>query len=358
MIVAGGGALRADAGEAILALAEILRSPVATTISGKGVVPETHPLAAGVAGSFGIPMVNTLLIESDCVVFIGSKAGQSPTLSWSVPRAAASVIHVDVDPEELGRNFRDTIGIVADARVGTQALALALRGRAVNSAWDHERIGEMRRGWWEGRIEYKAPPQPGVLKPQDVMRAMTALMTGNDVLVTDASLASGWGATRWQAQAMGRCFFAPRGLAGLGWGLPAAIGVATARRDQQRPGRVVCLAGDGGWAYSMAEVEPAARLALPIVSVILNNSRLAWIDHVAAGRFAGQTVSGQFLDVRFADAGRALGARSARVDALDEFKAAFQDTMQDPTAWVIEVRSCDVETPVLQPPLGTLRGGY
>ncbi len=360
MIVAGGGALRAGAGPDIQTLAEMLRCPVATTVTGKGLVPETHPLSVGVTGSFGIPMANSLLAESDCVVFVGTKAGQSTTLSWTLPAAGTPVVHIDVDPEEIGRNFRDSIGIVADARLGTQGLIDALRTTQVNSAWDLERISAMRREWWLGPIVYKETPRPGILKPQDVVRAIGTIMSDRDVLVTDASLASGWGASRWQIKARGRRFFAPRGLAGLGWGLPAAIGVATAVRDLEIRGRVVCLAGDGGWAYSMAEVEPAARVGLPIVSVVLNNSSLGWIKHVAAGRFAREVVSEGFLDVKFADAAGALGAAAERVDIVDRFESAFRTAMQDETSrpWVIEVRSCDVETPVLQPPAGTARGGY
>jgi acetolactate synthase-1/2/3 large subunit len=360
MIVAGGGALRANAGPDIVALAETMRCPVATTVSGKGVIPETHPLSVGVAGTFGIPMANTLLAESDCVTFIGSKAGQTVTLGWNVPRLDTPVVHIDVDPEELGRNYRETIALVADAQLGTQCLAEALRDTTVNSAWDLERIAGLRHEWWVGPVHYASAPSPGVVKPQDVVRVITKGMSDRDVLVTDASLASGWAASRWQVTVPGRRFFAPRGLAGLGWGLPAAIGVGTARRDLGHPGRVVCLAGDGGWAYSMAEVESAARLRLPIISVVLNNSSLAWIKHVAASRFGDEMVSEDFLDVSFAAAASALGATAERVNALDRFESAFLAASDDqtPRPWVIEVISCAVETPILQPPAGTSRSGY
>src|SRR5258707_11866331 len=109
-------------------------------------------------------------------------------------------------------------------------------------------------------------------------------MPDEDVFVSDASLASGWIGGRWQTRVAGRRFFAPRGLAGLGWGLPAAIGVSEAMSSGGIPaeGRVICVAGDGGWAYSLAEVETALRRRLPIVSVILNNSTLGWIRHSAA----------------------------------------------------------------------------
>lgn len=361
MIVAGGGALLAGAGAAVRALAETLGCPVATTLTGKGIIAETHPLSAGVAGRFGIPMANTLLQHADCVIFVGSKAGQSTTLGWTVPTLDTPVVQVDVDPEEIGRNYHDTVGLLADARLGTAALAEAMRGDQHDHDWDLERVAELRRQWWDGPVEYKRPPVPGVLKPQDLVRLMRELMREGDSIVSDASLASGWVASRWQARSAGRRFFAPRGLAGLGWGLPAAIGVATAWGGQADRGRLICLAGDGGWGYSMADVETAARQRLPIISVILNNSSLAWIKHSAANRYPGGMVSEDFIHVSYADAARALGATAERVTTLEQFEAVFKTALFDEAdrPWVIEATTCDIETPVLPSPTGApVAGGY
>jgi acetolactate synthase I/II/III large subunit len=361
MIVAGGGALHAGAEAAVQALAETLGCPVATTLTGKGVIAETHPLSAGVAGRFGIPMANTLLQQSDCAIFIGSKAGQSTTLGWTVPSLDAPVVQIDIDPEEIGRNYHDTVGLLADARLGTTALEEAVRADRRDHDWDLERVAGLRRQWWDGPVSYRRPPVPGVLKPQDLVRLMRELMREGDSIVSDASLASGWVASRWQARSAGRHVFAPRGLAGLGWGLPAAIGVSTAWRGHQDHGRLVCLAGDGGWGYSMADVETAARRRLPIISVILNNSSLAWIKHAAASRHPGGMVSEDFIEVSYGDAARALGATVERVSTLEQFEAAFKTARFDEAdrPWVIEATTCDIETPVLPSPTGEpARGGY
>ena len=355
MIVAGGGALIADAGEAVLALATRLGCPVATTVTGKGLVPENHALAVGTAGTFGVPAANDLLAEADAVVFIGSKAGQGTTMGWNVPAQETLVVHIDVDPDEIGRNYRNTIGIVADARLGTEALLAALGdtapGTGLDSGWDLAAIAERQRAWWTGPIEYKQPPVDGVCMPQDVVRAIRDATPGGAPLVTDASLSSGWGATRWQVREPGRKFLAPRGLAGLGWGLPAAVGVALAARDRGAAHKVVCLAGDGGWAYSMAEIETAARFQLPIVTVLLNNSVLGWIKHTAASRYPDEMVSERFLTVDFAAVARGLGAVSGRVSDLKGFAKAFGEAMADPInrPWVIEVTSSEFETPVVRP---------
>jgi acetolactate synthase-1/2/3 large subunit len=349
MIVAGGGALHAGAGAAVEALAELLGCPVATTVSGKGLVAETHPLSVGVAGRFGVPMANALLAAADLVIFIGCKTGQTTTNGWTLPELELPVVHIDVDPEEIGRNYRNTAGIFADAKLGTASLVGALRADRPATAWDQAKITKLRTDWWDGPITFKQAPKPGILKPQDLMRVMRGLMADRDLMVSDASLASGWIAGRWQICKAGRYSYAPRGLAGLGWGLPAAIGVSVALRGRPDAGRVVCLAGDGGWGYSMADVESAVRVGLPIIAIILNNSTLGWIKHSAANRYPGEMVSENFIDVRFAEAAGAMGANAASVSLLDDFRAAFQKALSDTSAtpWVIEVRSCDTETPVL-----------
>jgi acetolactate synthase-1/2/3 large subunit len=312
-------------------------------------VAETHPLSVGVAGRFGVPMANSLLAAADCVIFIGCKTGQTTTNGWTLPELDTPVVHIDVDPEEIGRNYRNSAGIFADARLGTAALVEALRARTPATTWDQARIARLRYEWWDGPVSYKEAPKPGILKPQDLIRIMRELMADGDLMVSDASLASGWIAGRWQICRAGRYSYAPRGLAGLGWGLPAAIGVSVALRGRPDAGRVVCLAGDGGWGYSMADVESATRIGLPIIAVVLNNSTLGWIKHSAATRYPGAMVSEDFIDVRYADAAGAMGASVASVTELEEFRSAFGKALADktPRPTVIEVRSCGVETPVL-----------
>lgn len=350
MVIAGGGVLLAHAEDELRTLVEKLNCPVATSLSGKGAIAETHPLCVGVAGRFGVPMANASLEEADLVVFIGCKTGQTTTLNWTLPYLDVPVIHLDVDPRELGRNYHNTTALVGDAKLGIAAMIAALGEGRLDNDWDRARIQEMRTSWWEGPIEFKEEPVEGVLKPQDMMRVVRQLMTDEDLFVSDASLASGWIAGRWEGYTSGRHYYAPRGLAGLGWGLPAAIGVAEALRDSGTPApRVVCLAGDGGWGYSLAEVETATRRQLPLICVVLNNSTLGWIRHSAAARYPDAMVSQDFIDVRYSAAAAAMGAQVAFADDLHDFevalKTAFDDQARRP--WVIEARTCGIETPVL-----------
>jgi acetolactate synthase-1/2/3 large subunit len=356
IIIAGGGVLHAQALSEVARLAEALDAVVAMTVGAKGTIADDHPRAVGIAGRFGVPMANEALQSADAVIFIGCKVGQNTTLNWTLPRAGTPVIEIDIDAEELGRNF-DSIAIHADAKLGAAALAAALPAGRARSQWDWAAIAKAQKSWWAGPIDYREAPVIGVVKPQDVLRILSERLGNEDALVCDASLSSGWGATRWRTTAAGRRFFAPRGLAGLGWGLPAAIGVAYARKDMGAPGRVYCLAGDGGWAYSMAEVETAVRERLPIIALVLNNSTLGWIRHTAHTRYPGEMVSQNFMDVRFGAAAAALGARSYYVTSLDELGSALADAQRSEEPCVIEIRSCPHETPVVAAPRSGA-GGY
>jgi acetolactate synthase-1/2/3 large subunit len=363
IIVVGGGALRADAGPEIVDLAQVLGCPIATTLTGKGIVEETHPMAVSVVGRFGVPMANTAMEQADCVIFIGSKTGQTTTLNWTLPFLDTPVIHIDIDPGEIGRSYHNTVALLSDAKLGAAALAEALRDRAPSTDWNRDAIRQMQEDWWGGPIAFKQEPVEGVLKPQDVMRTLREVMSDDDLIVSDASLASGWIGGRWQLRKAGRHFFAPRGLAGLGWGLPAAIGVSEAMssRGSAPDGRVVCVAGDGGWAYSLAEVETALRRRLPIVSVILNNSTLGWIRHSAATRYPGGMVSQDFEQVSYAQAGQGLGANVATANSLDQLEVALKTALSDQRGvpWVIEATTCEIETPVLPSRVSTSsKGGY
>jgi acetolactate synthase-1/2/3 large subunit len=340
----------------VRALVERLGVPFATTISGKGLIEETHPLATGISGSFGVPVANELLAEADCVIVVGAKLGQAATLGWDLPSPGATVVHLDVDAEEIGRNSPG-LALHGDAALGAQALVEGLRGREGSFDWDLDAVSRRVQAWWADPPVYARPPEGDAVKPQDVVRLMGERLERDDLVVTDASLSSGWAGSGWRTAAPGRRLLAPRGVAGLGWGLPAAIGAAFGLRDVGSPGRVVCLAGDGGWGYSLTEIETLARFGMPVVSVVLNNSVLGWNKHVLQRRYPGAFVSQDFSDVDYAAAAASLGAHALRVDRIEDVAAALDEALavRDRPA-VVEVISSEFETPVIKPMSGQSTG--
>ena len=340
LILAGGGVTHGGASEAVRALSAAARIPVATSISGKGAVDETGPLAAGAAGSFGTLRGNAALRAADVVLVLGCKLGSLTTHAWRLPGPGQAVIHVDVDGEEIGRTGPAALGIVADARAAAEALARALADRPA------------RADWLAGLAPAGGAPQPpaaGAIAPHLLARSLGEALREEDVLVCDASLASGWGAAFVPVRRP-RSFVAPRGLAGIGWGGGAAVGARVATPAGRR---VVLLTGDGAWGYCLGEFETAARLGLDLTYVVLNNAALAWITHLERRR--GQPPRSLFSDVDFAGVARAMGGRGARAANLEDFEAALGEALSAPGPYLIDALTAQDASPILS--LDDLPGG-
>jgi acetolactate synthase-1/2/3 large subunit len=317
---------------------------VTTTITGKGIMEETHRQVYGVTGSMGNPVSNQIVAEADLVLFIGCKAGQLATFGYDAPKAGVPTIHLDIDPEEIGRNFAGSVPLVADARSGVTALLRALGPERPATTWDHEDLGRRLQDWY--RVETAVPPgQEEPLRPQLVMDLVNQAATGDDLVVCDASLASGWVAVYYRARTAARQYLAPRGLAGLGWGAPAAIGASMA---DGRKHRVLLFAGDGGFAYSVQELEVMARLELPVVAVLFNNDALAWMKHVEKKRLDGRYISTDFRHVDFATVARGFGASGYTVRTSAELAAALAQERTPKGPAVIDVATDQWSTPVLR----------
>ena len=344
VLIIGGGAHISGAYDQVLNLAELLQAPVITTISGKGIIAESHPLAFGVAGVFGNPIANNIIKQADLAFFIGSKAGQMTTMGYKCPEAQTPSIHLDLDPEEIGRNYPDSIPLLADVKLGLSELSKALDSKKPQASWDLDDLKQKHQTWYR---EMTRPQQDkgGPLRPQEVMEAINQVYTADDLVICDASLASGWAAAYLQIQTAGRRFLAPRGLAGLGWGAPAAIAAALSSKKEKR---ILHFAGDGGFSYSVQELEVMVRLKLPVVTILLNNDTLAWIKHVQKDYYEGQYISTDFSHVDFATVAQGFGARGYTVNSIDELGSCLELENSPEGPAVVEVITDQWETPVLK----------
>lgn len=328
-LLVGGGALIAGAEAATRGLAERLQAAVGTTLTGKGAISERHPLAAGVVGSFGTAAARALLERADAVCLLGAKGGSMTTFGFALPREDQAVVHVDLEPRLGTRVF-------ADARLGAEALCAALT-QADRPAWVATIAAEVA-AWRAARdAERAADEEP--MAPQRVAAELERVLGADDLLIADASLANGWAAVYVEQQEPGRRVLSPRGLAGLGFGVPAAIGAAEAR-----PGtRVLALVGDGGLAYAVGELATLAERALPVTIVVLNNSSLGWIRwyrRIAWGRGYEEDDLGT---VDFAAVARAFGLAAARVEHPEDLVAA----LALPAPALVDVVTAVWETPHL-----------
>ena len=310
LIMAGGGVTFSGAANAVSALAQEHQIPIVTSISGKGTINERSPLAAGVTGRFGTARANAAAMAADVVLVIGCKLGQLSTHGWQLPGPGQTIIHIDVDGEEIGRTGPVALGIVADAREAASMLTTALRDTIAGRNW----LGDVQPSPNDPRAA-----SDGAVAPTRIAEVISAALREDDLLLCDASLASGWGAANTLVKKAGPNFIAPRGLAGIGWAGGAVIGARIATPPHRR---VVALAGDGGWAYSLSEMETAVRLELDITYVILNNQALGWIKHIEDR--LGITPPSTFTAVDFGGVARSMGAEGAHVTNLEDFEAHFQ----------------------------------
>lgn len=339
LLLAGGGALTAGAGESLRELAERLDAAVATTLSGKGLLDESHPLSVGVVGTLGTPAAATLLGEADVVLLVGTKAGSGPTFGWTLPRSDQQVVQLDVDPRELGRALPLEVGICADARVGLEALAETC-ARADRPGW-RSRIEEESAAWRELRARETALATSPIA-PQRVVPALERRLSAGDVLVCDASLSSGWGGVYVEQREPGRRVLTPRGLAGLGWSVPAAIGVAASRP----PGRIGVLVGDGGLSYAVGELATLVQYQLPVTIVVLNNSSLGWIRWYRRISFGRGHETEDFAPVDFSAVAAGYGLPSVRVTESAELNGALERAFDTEGPALVEVISDAWQTPI------------
>ena len=341
-LLIGGGGHISGCYDQVEALAERLQAPVITSISGKGIISERHPLSFGVTGTFGSPVAREIHRQADLVFCIGCKAGQLTTFNYKAPAAGVPLIHLEIDPEEVGRNFADSLPLIADAAVGLDAVLAASADVPPATGWQLIKHADARARWYEEMTDpAREPTTP--LRAQAIMGVINEYVTDADTAVADASLASGWAACYLSFAVAGRRSVAPRGLAGLGWGCPAAVGAALA---QENGGRILHFAGDGGFGYSLQEMEVMQRAALPVVTFIFNNDTLGWIKHVQRDNYDANYVSTDFGHIDFAMVARGFGLRSYNVATLDELRAALEQERDATGPAVIDIISDQWETPV------------
>ncbi|PDT50322.1 acetolactate synthase catalytic subunit [Sinorhizobium fredii] len=350
IVIAGGGIHCGGAAVELVALQQDACLPVFTTNMGKGAVDEYHPLSAGVLGSLVGPRSlgrhSSALVEAaDLVLLIGTRTNQNGTDNWRQIPPGATVVHIDVDPVEIGRNY-ESLRLVGDARETLAAMRVALsRVDLTRRHADRARLEECIAAYWR-RFEHDrrdvATSRSRPIRPERLMAELQDLLTEDVTVVADASYSSMWVLGQLRAPASGMRFITPRGLAGLGWGVPLAIGAKAARPD--RP--VVAIVGDGGFAHSWAELETMMRMKLPVTIVVLNNGILGFQRDAETVKFGNFTSACHFAEVDHAKLAEACGCPAVRVDDPGELAYHLQRGMEQGPL-LIEVMT----DPAAHPPL-------
>ena len=337
VLIAGGGVILSEAWAELTALAEALNIPVVTTMAGKGSIADTHPLSVGVCGRYSRKVANDTLAAADFCLAVGTKLSSMATDVFKCPRKGTRIVHVDLDPNSLGRTYREELSIVADAREALILLREAALGARVDgsrwSAWTKQ-----VQGWvaaWLADLDRvsRDPLHEGRINPYHLLRLLDQHIGGDDLLVADTGYMAAWAVTLLQQKKPGRHTL--RAAGSLGWAFPAAFGAKLAAGGKRR---VFGLNGDGGIGYHISELETALRLKIPVVQIVLNNCSLAFEYHVQ--KYVHEEMcpeASEFLDVAFADVARAFGAHGERVTSPEQFLPALRRAEESGKPAIVDV---------------------
>lgn len=332
VIVAGGGARASSAGPEIIELAEILQIPVATSLNGKGLILENHPLSLGIVGRYSCGCANRAVSEADLVLYIGSSTGDVVSLDWKVPKRGTPIIQIDIDPSELGRNYPNTLAIMADAKKAVRRLINSMKAPEPKTQWSKR--AQQFVGDWKAEIEPARNSDAVPLRVERVCKELTECLPKNAVLVSDTGFASVWTGTMVYLTHPGQTYI--RCAGSLGWGFPGSLGAKCAAPD--RP--VICFTGDGGFYYHLSELETARRCGINTITIVNNNSALGQCWVVIKDVFQDKPQKEElcmFSSVSFAKVAESFGCMGIRVERPEEISSALETALKADRPVVIEL---------------------
>lgn len=351
LIVAGGGVHSSDAAAEVVKLAELGSIPVATTNMGKGTIDERAPLSLGVFGNCmgngsRAQHLKSYASDADLVLLIGNRTNANGTANWTLFSPGTRFIHIDIDSFEIGRNY-EALRLAGDAKATLAALIDELsESDFPERAARLDRIGKDTANARAKSLAYLdevGPGRQGAVRPEHLMRVLDPLLRPQDIVCADASYSTNWVSTFLNAKMNGARFLEPRGLAGLGWGLPMAMGAKLARPEAN----VFALVGDGGFAHCWSELEAARRLNIKVVTIVLNNQILGYQKHGEEWFMRHHSNASDLGPVDHAAVARACDCFGERVASPEEFASALERALADPRPAVLDIITDDEAHPPL-----------
>ena len=335
IIVAGGGVTASGSRDELIAFAEKLSIPVATALNAKAMFPHDHPLAVGVPGSYSRDCANQAVYEADLVFFIGSHTGGQVTNSYTIPPQGTPAIQLDINPEELGRNYAIKVGLQGDVRDSLRRMIEHSETSEPRTEWVN-RVQELVRAW-KASVSDKVNSEILPMLPERLCRELTDYLPSDAILVSDTGHSGVWTGTMIDLKHPDQAFIRCSGS--LGWGLPAAMGAKCAAPD--RP--VLCFTGDGGIWYHMSDLETAAKSQINAVILVNNNHSLnqeqGGVESVYGGRTAGSDELWLFPEADFAKIAESMGCFGITVNKPSELAGALDQAFAAGKPAVVDVKT-------------------
>tara|TARA_B100002003_G_scaffold28049_1_gene23228 strand:+ start:243 stop:1940 length:1698 start_codon:yes stop_codon:yes gene_type:complete len=329
MIWSGGGIIISNAAPQLREIAELLMAPVVTSLIGKGGFPENHPLSLGPIGMHGRPEANKAICEADCILAVGVRFSDRSTGRFDEFAKDAHIIHIDIDPAELGKNKKVKLPIVADVGIALKSLIASLKRKIVKrdkTLWS-KRLQEIKSQIREGDFG-----SSNELYQPKIVQKMRELLPSNGILTTEVGKNQMWGELYYQAIEP-RTWITSTGLGTMGFGFPAAIGAKVAKPEVP----VVDLAGDGSFRMTENSLSTCIEEDIPVTVVILNNSTLGMVEQWQRlfynGRYSGVKLGNTPDFVKLVEA---YGAQGLRAQSIKEFEKAFKEAINSEVTTVID----------------------
>jgi len=342
VLVCGGGAIISGATAELAALAELLDAPVASTVSGHGVIPDDHPLAVGVVGANGgTDETREVVAGADTVIFVGCRAGSTTTEHGEVPGREVPIVHIDVDPMVVGSNYRVEAGLVGDAKLCLSALVAEIARRledAPRATGAAERLAAMRQAK-RARFERHAGSTDRPIRPERVLAALQAALPRDAVIVADPGTPCPYFSGHYDFNTAGRRFITNRAHGALGFSLPAAVGACYGAPDA----KVVAVMGDGSFGFAVGELETIVRKRLPITLVVFSNASYGWIKASQKSGYGERYFSVDFNRSDHARIAEAFGLKAWTVADPAELDSVVHQAVAHDGPTLIDVISQPLE---------------
>jgi acetolactate synthase-1/2/3 large subunit len=331
IIMGGGGVILSGAFSELQAVAEILMAPVVTTFKGKGSFPENHPLAMGPIGMHGHAEANKMILEADCILAVGARFSDRSVGRYDEFGRGMSIIHMDVDPAEIGKNKSVDVAVIGDVKSSLRTLVKMLSKVIVKKDQDNPWLRRRKE-----LIDYYAETlkdYPRDLTARKALKKLREILPANSIATTEVGQCQMWASLHFDVIAPGT-FFSSTGLGTMGFGFPASIGAKAARPVVP----VVDIAGDG--SFNMTENSLAVSVLdnLPVIVFLMNNYMLGmvaqWQRTFYNRRYMGVHQRNCPDYVKIA---QAYGAQGIKAQSLSELEKAIRSALKMDVATVIDI---------------------
>lgn len=337
VMICGGGPLIAGAMGAISWLAETLNMAIATTVSGQGVIAETHPCALGVVGSNGgVKSTRAVVDDADVVLFVGCRAGSVTTERWRSPAHDKTILHIDSDPMVPGANYNTAASVIADAGLALEALVDIIKGKDIDGI-DFDGKARAADAWAKKLADFNPLAQSNQrpITPEAVIHHLSAQLDNDGIVVADPGTPCPYVSAHYRWPQAGRHFITNRAHGALGFGMAAAMGAHIGRPSV----KTVALMGDGSFGFCCGEFETMTRYRMPITSIVFSNATYGWIKAGQKTGFGERYHNVDFNRTDHAAVASAFGVKSWRVEDPAELPRVMRQALDHDGPTLIDVIS-------------------